>query len=382
MKTTIVKLITCAFLSITTVVCLYAVSDKLTHRQNSFHRYFPPHPILLDTVTQIKFNSYYFSGYDAVSNNIYLGNITAPLHLLKVNTQSKDTSHISVKIDSNSLKRFYAKSRISVTPPYFYLLDGVTPKLLRGNISSWNANEFIYDNAYFNQAIPIGPKSLAIRSIDAENHELILGKVTNKPPNVLLAPNLLEKQLDGIFCTDGSLLYNTKRSKLIYIYYYRNEYLIMDTTMQLVDKRKTIDTNSIAKIKSKAIDHYDSKTMAAPPFLVNKNSYTYKDYLLIHSNLMAKNESKYKFGNSSVIDVYNLNTNTYDFSFYIDSFKGFKLKRFMITDNHLLAIHHNYLVIYELNQNWFSEMKPVSKQNKDNIAIESGNRNTEHLYKK
>lgn len=382
MKTTILKLILYAIISIATVIYLYAVSDKLTHKQNSFHRYFPPHPIILDTVTHIKYNSYYFSGYDALSNNIYLGNITAPLHLLQVNIDSKDTSHLSIKIDSSALKKYYTKSRISVNPPYFYLLDGVTPKLLRGSISSWNANKFIYDNAYFNQAIPIGPKSLAIRSIDAENHELILGKVTNKPPNVQLAPNLLEKQLDGIFCTDGALLYNTKRSELIYVYYYRNEYLIIDTTMHLIDKRKTIDTNSIAKIKSKAIDAYNSKTMTAPPFLVNKNSYTYNDYLLVHSNLMAKNESPERFKNSTVIDVYNLKTNTYNFSFYINGYKGFKLKRFMITDNHLLAIHHNYLIIYELNQNWFSEMKPLSNQNKNNIAIESGYRNTEYLYKK
>ncbi|WP_067151533.1 hypothetical protein [Pseudotamlana agarivorans] len=382
MKTTIVKLITCASLSITMVVCLYAVSNKLTHKQNSFHRYFPPHPILLDTVIHIKYNSYYFSGYDALNNNIYLGNITAPLHLLKVNLLSKDTTQISIKMNSTSLKKYYAKSRILVIPPDFYLLDGITPKLLKGNISSWKASEFMYDNAYFNEAIPIGPKSMAIRSIDAKKQELVLGKLSNKPPYVTLAPNLLKKQWDGIFCTDGALLYNTKRSELIYIYYYRNQYLIMDTTMQLVDKRKTIDTNSIAKIKSKAIDAYNSKTMTAPPFLVNKNSYTYNDYLLVHSNLMAKNESPERFKNSTVIDVYNLKTNTYDFSFYINGYKGFKLKRFMITDNHLLAIHHNYLIIYELNQNWFSEMKPISNQNKDNIAIESGNRNTEHLYKK
>ena len=359
MKSTFIKIATCLIVGIITVSILYGLSDKLTHQQNSFYRYFPPHPAVYDNAIDLKYNSYYFAGVSG--DNIYLSSLTAPLHMLKVNPATMDTSHYTIKINDNDPLKFSSSTRVNILSPYFYIADGITPRILRGTLGQWTAKRFMYDSAYFNDAKPIGSKSFTLRTISAKTNENILGKESNIKPHVLLRDHLLEKQVDGIFCTDGMLHYNKELSKIIYLYHYRNQYMVMDTTLNLLYKGRTIDTNTIAKIKTTSIESNHSKTISEPPLVINKNSYTYGNYLFVYSGLMAKNENKDTFNETSVIDVYNITSDTYEFSIYIYPYRKQKLKRFIITDKYLLGIHDQYLVIYNLNPKWFKELIPKNK---------------------
>ncbi|WP_428743299.1 hypothetical protein [Tenacibaculum sp.] len=352
MKSTYIKITTCVTVGILTVGVLYEISDRLTHKKNSFHRYFTFHPVSPIRGIDLKYNSYYISGAD--SNGVYLGNITAPLRLLQLKLPEMDTTRLQLKVEQTEGLKLRKSSILTVRNPYFYITDGVTPKVLRGEIGKWYARSFMYDSAYFSNAVPIGPKSLVIRSLSSDTQEYVLGKETDSLPYVKLVPGILEKQLDGIFCTDGMLHYNAELSKLIYLYYYRNQYIVMDTTLNIVYKGKTIDTNSIAKINPTKIKSKNTKILGSPPLMVNKKSCTAGNVLLVHSNLMAKNEDPKTFGETSVIDVYNLKEGTYAFSFYIDPYKDEKLTDFYLTRNHFIAIHDHYLVLYDLNPKVFN----------------------------
>src|SRR5690606_175360 len=203
MKSTFIKIAACIIVGIITVSILYGLSDKLTHQQNSFYRYFPPHPAVYDNAIDLKYNSYYFAGVSG--DNIYLSSLTAPLHMLKVNPATMDTSHYTIKINDNDPLKFSSSTRVNILSPYFYIADGITPRILRGTLGQWTAKRFMYDSAYFNDAKPIGSKSFTLRTISAKTNENILGKESNIKPHVLLRDHLLEKQVDGIFCTDGML---------------------------------------------------------------------------------------------------------------------------------------------------------------------------------
>ncbi len=353
MKSSYKKISICIVTGILTVSILYGLSNKLTHKRNSFHRYFTFHPVTPIQGIDLEYNSYYISGAD--SNRVYLGNITAPLHILLLKLPEMDTTRLQLKVEKTEGLRLMKSSILTVQSPYFYLTDGVTPKVLRGEIGKWYAHQFMYDSAYFSNAVPIGSKSLAIRSLSSDTKEYVLGKETDSFPYVKLVPGILEKQLDGIFCTDGMLHYNTKLNKLIYLYYYRNQFIVMDTTLNIAYRGKTIDTNSIAKINPAKINSKGTKVLGSPPLMVNKKSCTAENLLLIHSNLMAKNEDPKTFGETSVIDVYNLKEGTYAFSFYIYPYKDKKLTDFYITRNHFIAIHDHYLVLYDLNPNVFNK---------------------------
>ncbi|WP_338356904.1 hypothetical protein [Yeosuana marina] len=366
MKSIFIKIATCIIIGILTVSILYGLSDKLTHQKNSFYRYFPPHPAVYNKAIDLKFNSYYFAGVSR--DKVYLSNLTAPLHLLEIDPITADTNHYTIKINDKNPLKFSSSARVSILSPYFYISDGITPRILRGTLGQWTAKRIMYDSAYFNDAKPIGAKSFVLRSISAKTNENILGKEFSVKPHVFLKDKLLEKQGDGIFSADGILRYNKDLSKIIYLYHYRNEYMVIDTSLNLLHKGHTIDTNTIAKVKIASIESNHTKTISEPPVVINKNSYTYGNYLFVHSGLMAKNERKETFQETSVIDVYNIISDTYEFSIYIYPYRKQKLKRFIITDKYLMGIHNEYLVIYDLNPKWFKELKPKSKINQDILS--------------
>ncbi|MBC9797035.1 hypothetical protein [Sinomicrobium weinanense] len=360
MKNSGITLGLCFVFSVLAVVILYALSDKLTHKHNSFNRFFPPHPVIPVKEIDLNYNSYYFAGTDR--DKVYLSNLTAPLHVLEVDLPSLDTIHITIQVENPKAITFSRNTRVSVLPPYFYISDGIAPGLLRGRLGAWHARRFMYDSAYFSDATPIGPKSFILKTMSSTTREYVLGKETDKVPHVKLVPGLLEKQIDGIFCTDGMLHYNKDLSRLIYLYHYRNQYMVMDTSLNLLSYGKTIDTNSRAKIKTASIPSQYSTTLSAPGFMVNKDSYTSGELLFVHSDLMAKNESLETFNKTSVIDVYNIQDHTYKFSFYIYPYEEFKLNQFAVTDRHLIAIHHRHLLVYELHPKWFPDLQSQSAE--------------------
>lgn len=354
MRMVIVKLTICFILSISVMLLLFATSVKMTHERNSFHRLFPPHPATRIQSFDLKLNSFYFAGTD--TNQVYLSNITAPLYLLTLNGQRLDTAHLKLRVKNIKDTRFRNGTRVAVLPPFFYIMDGISPRLLRGTLGEWQAEPFMYDSIYFSLSVPIGSKAFAIRAVSSHTKEYILGKQTDHPPYVQIAQGILEKQIDGIFCTDGMLHYNKKRKEIIYLYHYRNQYMVMDSTLRLVSIGKTIDTNSIAKIQIATMNTTSTQKMSAPPYLINKHSATEGNLLFVNSGLMAKNEDRESFNTSSVIDVYNLEKSTYEFSFYLARFKGYAVTDFIVDHNHLYALHNRYLVIYSLEHTLFSKL--------------------------
>ncbi len=197
MKSPIIKISLCLVCSISVVVVLFAISREKTHKDNGFYRFLPPHPVIRGKAVDLHYNSYYFAGND--DDVVYLSNTTAPLHLLSVRLPELDTTHIQLTVANGKNLKFRRNTKVQILPPYFYITDGVTPRLLRGTLGEWQAQPFMYDSAFFSTAIPIGPKSFVTRSISSKTKSYVLGKEIAKPPYFKLIPGLLEKQIDGIF---------------------------------------------------------------------------------------------------------------------------------------------------------------------------------------
>lgn len=332
------------------ILFLYS-SEKPNHKFNSFLRLFPENPLKSKKTLDIKYNSYYIAG--ATRESIYFGNIQATRHIIRTNINLSDTQHIALDIEGLDELKF-SSITVHIDSPYFYFADGSTPAIFKGSIKNWRAQRYMYDSVYFMESIPINKTSFAIRSISSSSGEITLGKVTNNPPYVKLAPNLLEKQIDGKFCKDGTLHYNRGLGWLIYVYRYRNQFICTDTTLNLLYKGNTIDTVSWAKIKVTEIESDKSITMAVPPIIVNRSSCVSGKWLFINSNLLAKNEDKNSFENSSVIDIYNLKDGQYQFSFYIPLHNNKKMREFKVFDTTLIALYDHYAIKYQLDLSYFS----------------------------
>lgn len=335
--------------SILVVCTLFAYSDHVTHKRNSFTRLFPPHPVVRKSAIDLKLNSFYIAGY--AKDYIYLSNLTAPLYLLAANLKTLDTVQNLIKLKEGT--RLKSNTKVSVLPPYFYLMDGITPQIFRGNFGEWNANMLEGQEHFFSVAVPIDSNALAIRAVSAQKQRYVLGKLSVLPPDIALNSNVLTPQLDGIFSTDGILQYNQQLQELIYLYHYRNQYLVTDSSLKTVRTGRTIDTNRIAKIDIASIKSGKVQKLSSPPLMVNKFSSSYEKYLFVCSNLMAKNGHKKSFQNSDVVDVYNTLSQEYEFSFYLPHYMGYSINGFTVTGEYLVAIHHHYLVVYSLSANRF-----------------------------
>ncbi|MDP4128910.1 MAG: hypothetical protein Q8918_01050 [Bacteroidota bacterium] len=169
-----------------------------------------------------------------------------------------------------------------------------------------------------------------------------------------MSRNLLQKQIDGIFDTDGMLHFDQSLNQLVYVYFYRNQYIVMDTNLRVQCRGKTLDSNSKAKISVTYIPSDDETTMSMPPFSVNKLSAVDEDYLFIQSALMAVNEDKNAFRNNSAMDVYNLKKQLYEFSFYLPSTANNKMQSFKVSHQKLIALHGPYLEVYQINPGYLT----------------------------
>lgn len=341
-------------LSSSFVIILFVSSFDFSDQHNSFLRQFPPHVILEHDTLDVKYNSYYLAG--GTQHHIYLGNYVDPRHLLVFNTFSADTQHVRIKFKNIDTLKYWS-FRLKVDSPNFYLADGTIPSIFSGKVNNWEADRRVYDSAYFVEYTPIGPSSFAIRSLNSTSREHVLGKESTQPPNISFAPNLLQKQIDGIFCIDGMLHYDNHLSKIVYTYFYRNQFIVADSNMSLIYRGKTIDTVSRVKIKVSTINSSNTRTMSAPPMVVNGLSSVSNGYLFVNSKLLAKNEAEGDFNSASVIDVYNLTDGTYKLSFYVHDFNKKKMINFKVIDGNLLAIFDHYVIIYKLREKYFNELK-------------------------
>jgi len=334
----------CGGLSVLLLAILYTRSGISQTGAQPFKRFFREiaEP---SKVYDIKYNSYYIAG--TTRDSIYLGNLTAPLHIIGIDNQSLDTQHIEIRTKTLPTLSLHS-TRISVRDGFFYISDGANRTIIVGRTGEWRPQHTYIINEHFNDFEPIDSTFYAIGAYSLQR-ENILGTIrTGKNSIIEFEDQLLEKQIDGIFSTDGMLHYIPDLGHLIYVYYYRNQYILFDTALDLVTRCKTLDTTSFAQIRTHKLASSDTYTLKAPPVLVNKNTCVWRKFLLIDSPALAENENKNTFRLSSVIDVYNLQTQTYAFSFHISEFNRSKFKSFGASGNTLIALFDHYFIAYNI----------------------------------
>ncbi|MDO5986533.1 hypothetical protein Q4Q39_03850 [Flavivirga amylovorans] len=361
-KKTYISLFICTVCGIGGMFLLFSLSEHKLHRDNSFTRRFAGHPAIKAKQLNLTYNSYYIAGAD--QGKIYLGNSIAPFHLITLDTALQNKETIRLTINQDSLP--YKSIQLRVIPPYFFLMDGAMPYIFKGKTTDWKARSIMNIPPYFSQVEPIDSANLFIRGVSGKTRENVLGKINlSGTGKVSLSHDLLQKQIDGIFDTDGTLQYNHQLQKLVYTYYYRNQFIVADTNLQLNHLGKTIDTISHAQIKVGTIASKNQQKMAAPPLTVNKNTATYGNYLFVNSKLIGKYEPIHIWERASIIDVYNLVENTYEFSFYIYGIKKDKLKSFRVLHDKFIGLIGNHIVTYQLDTSLFKNLLTNSKEDAD-----------------
>lgn len=334
-------------LSAVFVFLLHQKSKRLQYQNNTFVRLFPPH--FLTNAKTINHNIAQPKILGITSDDVFISSLSNPTRFKAINYHTGKMIDKEVTIADND-KIAWRALTLHINPPNLYLSEGITPSILSGDIKSMSPIRKNIDSIYFSICLPISSNEYLFKSIDPKLEQNVLIKYRLDTLGNTQKHYILEKQIDGIFCTDGGLLYNEMHNQIIYVYRYRNQFLCLDHKLNLIHQGKTIDTISKAKLKVKKIKT-EAKTeyvLANRPLTVNKRSYTYGNRLFIQSNLISKKENKVSFQKKSVIDVYSIKDTGYQYSFYIPAYSGDKIIDFAVYGSILVALYDHQLIAFKM----------------------------------
>ncbi|MBW4360550.1 DoxX family protein [Flavobacterium taihuense] len=329
--------------SVLIITGLFLFSEDIMQKENPFIRRFPQASAAKVGSIDLRNPSYYVAGTD--KNKIYLANRLAPLQILKIDSNLKNKKKYTIKLDRENFK--FQAVEVRVTAPYFYVIDGTVPVIYRGLISDWKAKVISENRFYFSDIVFINEKQAVFRTQNPRTVENIVG-VSNsyERKDVKYNPQVLQKQLDGIFDTDGTLQYSTTLHKLIYTYYYRNQYIITNESLVVEHRGNTIDTTTKAKLKVLKIKQSGDTKLGAPPYMVNSRTTVWGNLLFVNSLLRGKYEGSKVWKYATVVDVYDISKQTYVLSFYVYDEEGFRMQNFLASDSALYIISGHYLLKY------------------------------------
>lgn len=352
---TVLKLAIIAIICSAMISILYLYSERTMHLENPFIRRFIQGSASKTAEAELSNNSKYFAGTDG--RTIYFGDSQAPLHIIAYDTTLKAKRHYKIQLERENFP--FASVQVRIAPPYFYLMDGTVPVIYKGKITDWKAKLLMYDNNYyFSKAEIIAPDKIAFRAQQLKTLYNILGTFTFKDSlQVQYAPNLLQKQIDGYFDTDGMMQFDRQNQKLIYTYYYRNQFIIADKNLNLIHRGNTIDTTTKAKLKVVHIKETGQRKIASIPETVNQLAVVSNNLLFINSKLIGRYEPKEMWKQASIVDVYNIEKNAYLSSIYIYDINKNRLKEMFVVDNNLYAIIGHQVYKYHLSKKHFKNNK-------------------------
>lgn len=327
--------------SIGTVLAMYWLSDARGIAGRGFDRRISAtEPTLLSAV-KLSREAYYFAG--GLQEKSYLADPDAPFEIIEVDGISLRTIHIQ------NLPNLKVKTgRITIDSPYFYLADLYSYSVYRGRTGTWALEKRILGSEFFSEAVPVSPFSMVMRTLNRKKDTYIITKKHADAQITVTSENFLQKQIDGLFCTDGMLLFDKNANRIVYTYYYRNQFICADTNLNVALRANTIDTISHARIKVANISSTGVSTLSSPPFIVNRATFTSDGILYVNSRVIADNEDPEDFNSSDVIDIYETTTGEYVISYYIPRPGKERLRNFAVRSGMLYVLRGNTLSIYQM----------------------------------
>jgi hypothetical protein len=337
-----INLLYCLLGAVLGILGLALVSGMANHRHNGFIRLIPPHVAIPGRIYDLRGNSFYLAG--TTPSRFYLSSTTTPQLIRDFSFDLTDSN--THRLSMPSAGGHFARSlKVSVDSPAIYLFEGVSPTLVQGQLGDSLLHRTT-GKFYFNLATPLSPASAIFRAANLHRMNIFIKQLNDSLTTV---DTILEKQVDGIFCTDGALHAQPPANRLIYVYSYRNQFIVLDTNLKIQYKARTIDTISQVKFKVGYIASEKSLTLSSPPTFVNKESCVSGNYLFIHSGLRADNDESSMYDIGSPIDVYSLIDGKYLLSFYLPDYRQHKIRDFRVFNNTLIALYDHYAYSYQLN---------------------------------
>ena len=203
----LVKMFVLVILSASLILVLFLFSEDIMEKENPFIRRFPQASAAKIKGVDLKNYSYYIVG--VYEDKVYLANRKAPLQILEIDSDFKKKVKHTIKLDRENFR--FKAIEIRFDAPFFYVTDGTVPVIYRGLISDWKAKVITEKQFYFSDIVFIDENQFAFRTQKLSNGENIMGSGNGYiKPKIIYSNQVLQKQKDGIFDTDGTLQYSKR----------------------------------------------------------------------------------------------------------------------------------------------------------------------------
>lgn len=326
---------------------LYLYIDK-PENKNGFVRKIINAKINREYIYKLPDKSFLFAGKP--TNEIVLSSHKNPFTIYRINSSFNMINETHLKLSEifiPTLSKF--KFEIQAQSQYFSDYFGHYGILKNGILTTHTTPLQNTDQTFY-----ISDSSIISRSINQKEKQPKFELVKFNASKSSLRKYMLPKRSGGIFGNDGWLVYDRKKSRIIYMYYYLGEFLCLDTNLNSLYKTKTIDTvtKTIVKLigyKTKLKNGATGEvlTPAKPPKFVNKMCTADNGYLYILSALKADNESQSAYKANQVVDVYDISNGKYLKSFYVPNYKDHKLRQFEINNQTFVGIFDKFLIKFK-----------------------------------
>jgi len=179
---------------------------------------------------------------------------------------------------------------------------------------------------------------IMLRKLDLKEKDQFFTRVTLNGDSILTGSGLSPLQRDGGMSTDGSLNYDITSGLFTYLHYYSNQYVTFDSAMHLVSKGSTIDTFTVSRFSiSAAMASKNVYMNQGPDQMVNGFSCVHKGMMFVQAKLKADNDDDRLFHERCIIDQYDLRTNRYKGSVYLDIPVKARINQLFVHGNKLLV---------------------------------------------
>ncbi|TRZ46096.1 hypothetical protein [Robertkochia solimangrovi] len=347
MRNRIFYLIITAVLSLIMVMGIYEFSKSPKLPENGFVRIFPPHVLSEFKIMPIT-NNTNLIGY--VGDDIYMHNAGISMAYSVYSTTDHETRSIPINLLYKG-KIAWKLLKMKVCDSGIFMAEGISPNIFFTPFSSQSLKRIAGVYPGFMNLYPIDSTCVILKTYDPEKQQSILLKYNLHSNKVINSPGLLKKQVDGIFCTEGDLVYDPMYKRFIYLYRYRNEFFTMNTDLQLLGTGHTIDNiqNVRIAVGSYKRNNQVKTTLSSPNKVVNVRGQVSRNNLFVQSAIRASNEMPRTFQNNTVVDIYSLQSNTYLYSFYIPEYKDQNVRDFIIIADYLVVLYEDHLIRYSMN---------------------------------
>lgn len=338
MKHIIQKIILSVLLSLISILFIWSTANLPNRSKNGFERKFIENYVSLHNNFDLPKNSISLIGL--IKEELFIStNTLNTFYKVKEGSKVYETIYLPFKptISSNGYSIFVNKDSLlffkkSGSPHFGYHLHSKQPIEFMRPFPN-----FIY--ALINKDSVIVTQEYSLQN--DEKHFFVYNRYNGE----VISYNRYDKKLyvlNKAISTDGQLLYDHQLNLFVYMHYYQNNFLTINTSSGQVDRYQTIDTvtNSLLGLKDQSL------------LVTNQNGAVHNGELFLSSNLKADNESYKDYNKHIPIDIYDIKNGRYKGSISLPLYQKSLIKSMISLNTSQLAVlyHNNRLSIFNINR--------------------------------